>query len=161
MALPTLEEYRQSSAAWRGEHMGIKYKLNHHGVSEYSPKGTWCYYIYITSETFENPEHFSLFNKEPEIVEVYGGTRERYNYMDVPDCGFHGGITWYDRQHYLDRNGNKQILLEIGCDYAHIWDREGGYWQGLDDVREDATRLIEKIIKLYPVKLINEATNDK
>lgn len=152
MSLPTYEQYRSGATTWKRDHLGVGYTLSHHGVSEYSPTGTWCFYIHLLEEQFVTPEDFARFDREPEIKEFAGSYREYYPYEDVPDYGFHGGITWYSRDLYVGRDGCRYKALKIGCDYAHSWDRDGGYWQGLDDVERDARGLIEKLVAAVPLK---------
>lgn len=153
MSLPTLAEYRQGSTTWKRDYKGVSYTLSHHGISDYSPQGTWCFYIFINSNMFVNHDDFSLFDREAEIVEINGNFRETFNYWDVPDYGFHGGITWYSKEGFVDREGQKQTSLKIGCDYNHLWDRESDYWQGLDEVESDAKSLIDKLVEQHPIKL--------
>lgn len=149
---PTLEELRKGSTTWIFEHLGVHYSLNHHGISDHSPEGIWCFYIHINEEMFINDTDFALFDREPEIYETAIRKRETYRYDDVSDYGFHGGITFYERTDYLNRSGVRMKALKIGCDYAHSWDRDSGYWQGLGDVKADAIRLIEKLAEAHPVK---------
>jgi len=153
VSLPTLEQLRQGATAWKREHKGVSYTLSHHGVSDYSPQGTWCFYIHLLEPQFQRPEDFALFDREPEVREFAGSHREHYPYDDVPDYGFHGGIAWYSRETFIDRDGSRRKALKIGCDYAHLWDQEGGYWQGLDDVEADAKRLINALVAQVPMKL--------
>jgi hypothetical protein len=146
MSLPTLEQYRRGATTWRGEHKGVAYTLSHHGVSTYQTQGTWCFYIHLREEQFVAPEDFARFDRKPEVRESFGSFRENYPYEDVPDYGFHGGITWYSRDFYVGKNGQRYKALKIGCDYGHLWDEEGGHWQGHDDVERDARQLIEKLV---------------
>ncbi len=152
MSLPSLEQYRSGATTWKKSHNGIDYLLSHHGVSEYSPQGTWCFYIFLHDNLFVNQDDFKIFDREPRLVEFSGRFIETYDYDSVPDYGFHGGITWYSVEHFVDRDGTKRKSLKIGCDYAHLWDREGGFSDGLDEVEMDAKRLIEKLVEQHPIK---------
>lgn len=153
MAKPTKEEYEKSSATWVGEHLGVRYSMNHHGVSDYSPEGTWCFYIHLFEPMFLSDADFALFDREPQIREMLSGSAwETYDYGDVPDYGFHGGITFYERTSYVAKDGTRQKALKIGCDYAHSWDRDSGYYEGLREVEMDAKQLIEKLVVAHPVK---------
>jgi len=155
MALPTLEQYRASSATWKREHRGITYTLSHHGASDHTPQGTWCFYIHLLEDQFQRPEDFGKFNREPTVKQMIGGGYwKTYDYSDVPDYGFHGGITWYSRERYVNKEtGDPRWALKIGCDYAHLWDEEGGRWQGLEDVARDAVSLIDNLLREVPMKL--------
>ena len=46
-----------------------------------------------------------------------------------------------------------EIKIKIGCDYAHLWDQECGYYQGLNEVDQDCKKLIDEIVERHPVKL--------
>lgn len=154
MSLPKLEQYRQAAAKWCGEHKGVHYELSHHGVSEYQPQGTWCFYIFINEGMFIKDESFTAFDREPKIQEIGSGSKfETYDYWDVPDYGFHGGITFYERTSFVDKEGVRRKQLKIGCDYNHLFDLENGYWEGLDEVRMDTHRLIESLVQSHPIKL--------
>jgi hypothetical protein len=131
---------------------GIRYKLSHHGVSDYSPQGTWCFYVYLREEQFVSADDFARFDREPVVKEFAGSHRQSYDYFDVPDHGFHGGITWYERTVQITKSGAPTKVLEIGCDYNHSWDRDEGYWQGLDDVERDAKALIDALVADVPMK---------
>jgi len=156
MTKPTFEQYQKGATSWKREHKNIAYRLSHHGISEYSPQGTWCFYIYIRENMFLNYDDFNLFYRALEICEMGSGTYwETHDYGSVPDYGFHSGITWYEINYGIDKFTGKPIkVLEIGCDYAHLWDRESGYWQGLDDVDADAKRLIDKLVEAHPLKSV-------
>lgn len=153
MSLPTIEQYREGATTWKRDHKGVAFTLSHHGVSKYSPQGTWCFYIHLQEPQFQRPEDFARFDREPEVKEWAGSHRESYPYDDVPDYGFHGGITWYSRETYVDRDGATWKSLKIGCDYAHSWDADSGYWQGLEDVESDARALIDKLTDQIPLKV--------
>lgn len=154
MSLPSLEQYQSGLTTWKREYKGVSYTLSHHGISDYSPQGTWCFYIFINSNMFVNHADFNLFNREPEIKEISPGSFwETYDYWNVPDYGFHGGITWYSKEGFVDRDGKQQTSIKIGCDYAHLYDMECNYYHGLDDVNRDVELLIEKLIEINPVKM--------
>jgi hypothetical protein len=154
MSLPNLEQYRKGSTVWRGEHRGISYTLNHHGVSDYNRQGTWCYYLHLREDQFANPDDFALFNKEPEIREMGNGSYfETHDYYSIPDLEFYGGVTWYSKDTFLDKRSKEYLTaLKIGCDYNHLWDQEQGYWQGYEDVERDAKRTIDNLLARFPMK---------
>lgn len=151
---PNLEEYQKGATTWKREHKGIMYTLSHHGISDYRPEGTWCYYIHLHSNLFINDEDFKLFDREPEKKEMSVGSYwETYDYNSVPDYGFHGGITYYSADKFMDKTGEYRKSLKIGCDYAHLWDQECGYYQGLNEVDQDCKKLIDELVSHHPVKL--------
>ena len=149
---PTLEEYLKSAATWKGDHSGVRYTLSHHGISDYSPEGTWCFYIHLFENMFLNDADFALFDRDPQITEWSGRHSEIYRYDDVPDYGFHGGITFYERTTYIDSDGTRRKALKIGCDYDHSWDRDYGYSDGFREVEMDVKCMIEKLVVEHPLK---------
>lgn len=154
MSLPTLEQYQRGGTTWRYEHRGVSYTLSHHGVSEYQPEGTWCYYLHLLENMFQNPEDFALFDKDREVKEMLGtGSHyETHDYYSIPDLEFHGGATWYSKDTFLDRKSGKDFTaLKIGCDYGHSWDRDGGYWEGMQEVERDAKRSIDILVDRFPM----------
>lgn len=153
MSLPTLEELRTGSTTWRRTYKGINYTLSHHGVCSYKPKGTWCFYIHLLEGMFINADDFAKFYREPIVSELGSGSfYETHAYNDVPDYGFHSGITFYSLDNYVDRDGKKYRSIKMGCDYSHLWDEESGYWQGLEDVANDAKNYIDGLVGNVPFK---------
>lgn len=152
MALPTSEQYKKCAAKWRGTYKGVQYELSHHGISDYQPKGTWCFYIFFDEAMFINASDFARYNLEPEITERNGSFHENFNYGNFPDWGFHGGITYYSKDTYVGRDGKRYTSVKAGCDYAHLWDRESGYCDDYDDVRRDAERFIDSFVENTPMK---------
>ncbi len=69
MSLPTPEQYKKCAAKWRGTYKGVSYELSHHGISDYQPKGTWCFYIFFDEAMFINAEDFAKYNLEPKITD--------------------------------------------------------------------------------------------
>ncbi len=152
--LPTIEEYMASSPLWRRTHRGVDIKISHHGVSEYSPQGTWCYYLILHEIMFQRPEDWMLFDLPVQIKPSTGDKFwEHFPYDDTPDLNWHGGPTWGDvRKGFNRETGKPYKIIEIGCDYGHAFDRDGGYWQGFDDVLRDAERSAEALLKIAPQK---------
>lgn len=151
---PSLDQYEQSCATWKRWYKGIGYTLSHHGISECQEEGIWCFYIHLLEEMFINPDDFSKFDREPVLKKLGSDSiYETYDYYDVPDYGFHGGITFYDRTFYVSKDGKKYKSLKIGCDYNHLWDAESGYWQSLENVDYDCKSLIDKLVMAIPQKI--------
>lgn len=149
--LPTNEDFLDSCARWNGKHNGIRYELSWHGRSDYSPQGTWCYYIYVTSEEFF-PEDWQLLrlSHEDKQLSPESSYRRWFNYDDFPDLEPHGGWTFGEMDTYCGRDGTEQEQVKVGCDYAHLWDREGGYWQGRAAIEHDAKNSIDLLCKMFP-----------
>lgn len=154
MSLPTLEQYRSGATTWRREHRGVTFTLSHHGVSSYSPQGTWCYYLHLLENMFQRSADFALFDREPELREFAGSICEHYDYYSIPDLDFHGGCTWYSKDRFIDRKSGKWLTaLKIGCDYNDLWDDEGGYWEGLEEVERDAKRSVDILADQFPLNV--------
>jgi hypothetical protein len=149
MAIPTNEEFLQSSARWRGTHHGIAYELSWHGRSEYSPQGTWCWYIFVTSEQFY-PDDWAKLRLERQDRQLGESWHRHWAYENFPDVEPHGGWTFGEMNTFLARDGKEHEQVKVGCDYAHSWDRDGDYWQGKDAVERDVKRSIELLCERFP-----------
>lgn len=147
---PTTEDFLASSARWNGEHHGIRYELNWHGLSEYNPHGTWCYYIIITSEQFGAEDWAKLRLVKEDKQTSHGSFWRHYSYEDFPDLEPHGEWTFGEMKTYLGRDGVEHELVKVGCDYAHLWDRESGYWQGRNEVESHAKHSVDLLVKMFP-----------
>lgn len=147
---PDLNDFLESSATWKGEHQGIAYLLSWHGLSDYNREGTWCYYLLLNSQVFY-PEDWQRLRLVREDKQILGESWHRHwRYDDFPDCDAHGGWTFGEMHTYLGKDGNEHEAIKIGCDYAHLWDREGDYWEGRADVERDAKHSIDLLCGLFP-----------
>lgn len=149
MAKPDLKDFLDSAAKWRGSHRGIAYELSWHGRSDYSPQGTWCYYIHINSEEFY-ADDWARLRLEREDKEFAGSWRRHYNYDAFPDLEAHCGWTFGEMSTYLGRDGTEYEQVKVGCDYAHLYDRESDFWHGRTDVERDAKRSIDLLCEMFP-----------
>lgn len=104
---------------WVTSYRGVVIEVNHHGVSVFSPHGTWCGYLRLGSKW--HPEILKLRGTS-EIIQLMDFPVERCNPFWYETEGFewNGDVTFYEE--VTDAFGH--ILLKIGCDYAHFWDDE-------------------------------------
>jgi hypothetical protein len=152
MSKPSLEDFLQSSARWIGDHKGIRYELSWHGLSEYNEQGTWCWYLHLFSEQF-NANDWAKLRLDREDKQMLGPNWHRhYNYDGFPDLDAHGGWTFGELDIYLGKDGKEYEHVKIGCDYAHLWDRENGYWQGREAIEQDAKRSIDLLCEMFPAR---------
>lgn len=149
--IPSNEDFLSGSSKWRGEHKGVRYELSWHGRSEYSPQGTWCWYICVNSEQFY-PEDWAKLRLEKQDRQFMGaGSWHRHwSYDHFPDLDAHGGWTYGEMSVYLGKDGKEYEYVKVGCDYAHLWDRESGYWQGREAIERDAKDSIDKLLEMFP-----------
>lgn len=150
--LPSLSDYLSSAARWHDTHRNVRFEVSHHGVSEYSPEGTWCFYIFLHEELFQRPEDWALFNLPEERREWAGKIRSHFPYDSIPELLWHGGITFGERTVCVLPDGRDSFMLKLGCDYGHLWDREAGFPGNLVSVKRDAIRLIDDFATRFPVK---------
>lgn len=148
---PTIDDFLESAAKWRGEHKGINYELSWHGRSEYSPQGTWCWYIFVTSQQFYPDDWAKLrLEKQDRQFTGVGSWHRHWTYDSFPDLDAHGGWTYGEQSSYLGKDGKEHELVKVGCDYSHLWDRESGYWQGRAEIESDAKCSIDKLLEMFP-----------
>lgn len=133
-----------------GEHRGVKYKISNHARYEEGVnriRGTWCYYVYI-NELILDENDFSDFWLEARGVDSFGGDWKsaKYDYWAPvwADADWHGGVTHYQKIGGLDGSSR---LVEIGCDYAHLYDDQRTY--NYEWVEMDAKRTIDALHRLY------------
>jgi len=148
---PSLEDFLDCSARWRGEHRGIAYELSWHGRSDYSPEGTWCYYLFVNSQQF-SADDWQKLRLTHEDREFAGSFRRHYDYDSFPDLDAHGGWTFGEMSVYLGRDGKEYEQVKVGCDYAHLWDHEGGFWQGRSAVEADCKHSINLLCEMFPAR---------
>lgn len=145
MSIPTLDDYKGGSTSWRDRHKDIMFTISHHGVSDHNQSGIWCFYIHLNEALFCNVVDFDKFWREKKVIEFNGSFRETYDYNDIPDYGFHSGITYYETSHLTGKCGATHRAVKMGCDYAHLWDMERGYPYSLETVKQDAINFINKM----------------
>jgi hypothetical protein len=146
---PSLADFDAASCRWHGTHDAISYELSWHGASEYQPQGIWCWYILLTSEQFY-PEDWVKLRLERQDREYAGNWRRYWGYETFPDLDPHGGWTFGEMETYLGADGKEHEKVKVGCDYAHSWDRDGGYWEGKSDLERDVKHSIDLLVKMFP-----------
>ena len=146
---PTLDDFLTGSARWMGEHQSIRYELSWHGLSDYNSEGTWCYYLHLYEEVFY-PADWAKLRLEREDKQFANSWHRHFNYDAFPDVEPHCGWTFGEMDIYLGKDGKDYEHVKVGCDYAHLWDRESGYWQGKNEVERDAKRSIDLLCEMFP-----------
>jgi hypothetical protein len=148
---PTYEEALSGACKWHSSHRGVRYELSWHGASEYSPQGTWCWYLLLPQEQFNSEDWARLrLEKQDKKFHEDGSWHRHYTYDRFPDLEPHGEWTFGEMELYLGRDGKEYEHVKVGCDYAHLWDREGGFWQGKSDVEHDVKRSIDLLCAMFP-----------
>lgn len=151
---PKLEEYRNGATHWVGTHNGVQYKVSHHGISSFRPEGIWCFYVFFDERMFQREEDWAKFNLQKYTREMVPGKFwEHFPYDNLPELPWHGGPSYGDRHEHLDRNtGKHYAVIEVGCDYSHLWDEGNGFPYDLESVKRDATKLIDEFRAQFPQK---------
>lgn len=149
--VPTNDDFLNCAAKWRGEHQGIAYDLSWHGRSEYSPQGTWCYYLLLTEQQFsaEDWKRLRLAREDKQFFDGMSWHRH-FDYDAFPDLGAHGGWTYGEMTVFLGKDGKEYEQVKVGCDYAHLWDREMDYPECRSTVESDAKRSINLLVEMFP-----------
>lgn len=133
---PTYEECLDAACKWRGEYNGIGYELSWHGRSDYMPQGTWCWYIFVSSQQFY-PDDWVKLRLEREDKQLLGSS-------------WYGGWTWGEMFTLLSKDGIEYEQVKVGCDYAHYWDQERGYPDTKASVERDVKRSIDLLCSMFP-----------
>lgn len=94
---------------------------------------TWCYYLYINLSRLP----------QPLADELWLEADKDGLYYPIPpiirSLEFHGGCTWYSK-HY---SHNDKRVIEVGCDYAHLWDEDLIY--SLEQIVLDAKHSVDML----------------
>jgi len=127
---------------WKGTYRGVSYEIVKWSPS--SGRFIWNYYLYLPVEQI--PEKLRKeFVLEPHKEEVFG----RVSYNDYAaffsDFDWHGGVTYYEKHGGID---GIPMVLQIGCDYDHLWDKDEEY--SLTDVQVDTLHTINVMRKKVP-----------
>lgn len=130
---------------WSYTHAGLPVEINHHSKGEMvnDGKGIWCYYVFIP-ERLCKPGVFAQLWKEDKRIKYFPVSPERitHDYEDVlPDCKWHGGVTFYDKQGHTE--GHR--CVQVGCDFSHLWDHEQGGEFTLEEIVFEANRTAELV----------------
>jgi hypothetical protein len=149
--LPTHNDFLDCAARWRGEHHGIAYEISWHGRSEYSPQGTWCYYLLLNEQQF-SPDDWKRLRlaREDRQFSSIGSWHRHYGYDAFPDLEAHGGWTYGEMTVFLGKDGKEYEQVKVGCDYAHLWDREMGHPECRATVESDAKHSINLLVEMFP-----------
>jgi hypothetical protein len=128
---------------WEGEHNGLAFKITSRHIEGVGP--AWNYYVYLPERLLK--ERFSEVWLEPRVVKITPESREFVDYVyyksnSLNVDSWHGGITHYAKHGEVP--GFRSV--EVGCDYQHLWDREGGYSATLESVTFDCKRTIEELV---------------
>lgn len=143
-----MELTKQEKQVWTGSHKGVSFEINNWktppNIFEPTEKDCWTYYLIIHIDRIpieNNPKSYWL--KGEKMM-----SRISYSYYDhdvMCDFDWHGGITWYSKEHGFD-NSNK--VIKIGCDYSHLWDE--GHFYEIEDVKSDVENTIERFLHHIP-----------
>lgn len=153
---PSLDDYAAANATWTGRHKSVFWKVSHHAISGFRPEGIWCFYVNFDERMFQNPEDWKLFDLPVQVKDGFSGRLwEHFPYDDIPELPWHSGAT-YGKRHseFNPDTGARYTVIEVGCDYGHVWDEENDFWQGRKEVTADAIALIEEFIRRFPQKEI-------
>jgi len=131
---------------WRGTYKGLHFQIKHWGVGQkHTPvsDGVWNFYIWLPeSKLLDFPAHWLT----PKLVKI---TPESpgfvsHDYYSIPAAnidGWHGGPTYYAKHGEVE--GHR--VVEMGCDYNHLWDYERGEPYELNDIVVDVQQTIDNL----------------
>lgn len=136
-----------SCLQWQGAYKRVNWFIKNWGVDDRQPSGIFCSYFYINSQCFRTPEALAPWNIDYEASNFLGIQRLRLPYDRLPDIDFHGGITFGERhRHWEDPDA---FILEVGCDYNHVWDKDANHPATLYTVKSDICIAITNFLAAY------------
>lgn len=136
---------------WSGQHLGLHFKIVHWGidVQHYQGHGNWNYYVYLSERNTPNFEEMWLPDKVQKFSpESHGFVSQDYYGLSANGADWHGGITYYAKLGHMV--GYRAI--ELGCDYAHLFDSERGYDYTLNEVLYDCLGTIKQLVEILDIK---------
>lgn len=107
--------------------------------------GMWNYYIIIPEDQLRPEDWERVWLPVVRMNNWSGGrTSPAYNVYDsiLNEGDFHGGITFYEKSQTPDGDFRS---IKVGCDYGHLWDREGGYGYSVGYIQQDALNTCRKL----------------
>ena len=131
---------------WYGVYKGVSFKIKQ-WQSEGAISGDdtiWNYYLYLPLSKINEVDAKKLWLRARATKRSNG--RKMYHYYNcepLSDIYMQGDITWY-RKSYTH---NDDKLVEIGCDYNHIWNDRT---YDLDEVYADVKLSVESVLKRFP-----------
>lgn len=132
---------------WRGTHRGVPFKVMLWGYDDTS-LDKWNYYLYLLERNCINFDKLWLPGEVVQFTEC-SPKRVTYDYYSVfGEVEMHGGITYYEKHGELVNR-----YVEIGCDFAHLYDDEAGW--DLESVVADMQVAIDSLYEtgyLKPLK---------
>jgi hypothetical protein len=131
----------KNKKVWVGGHKGVGFEIVNWTTPpnsiDINGRENWNYYIIIHLDRIPEqykPNSFWLRGRK-------SGSHVFYDYYKHPVIGsieFHGGCTWYSKEHGFDGSAR---IIKIGCDYSHYWDE--GHVYNLQSVLIDVKNTIE------------------
>lgn len=125
---------------------GLAYEITFWGEGTMCDgRGMWNYYITITEDQLRPEDWERVWLPVAAVHNWSGGrTSPSYNEYDsiLSEGDFHGGITFYEKRQAVDADHRS---IKVGCDYGHLWDREGGYGYSVEYVQHDALNTCRKL----------------
>lgn len=115
-----------------------------------APQNNWNYYCYLLESKIRK-DLFESSWLEDKIMD-WGITHDYYSPAFSVDIYWHGGVTWY--QKFPNIPGYR--MIEIGCDFQHLFDQERGFEYNLEEVFIECRRTAEELSKMF---LINGQNN--
>ncbi len=135
---------------WNGEYKGVSYEIVKWWMGGLDiDDGRWAWNFYLIVPLAQVPdEQKDQFNVKPEPKDDKGRIHYKYSSGDlICELAWHYGITYYHKTNGVD---DAPIVIKMGCDYTHYWDRgcEAGY--SVESVEHDAKKCIDSLWAAVP-----------
>lgn len=117
----------KTSLEYSGSYRGIHWSIRNWSFNGQAPFDKWNYYINIFLNQIKDQKLAKKFWPKDNVYD-WGTVADYYNVPIINNIGFHGGVTFYEK----NRGGKKTgRFVKIGCDYSHLDDEGRDY-----DLRE-------------------------
>ena len=139
-----LNESTQWKATLHNVHCRIHRWLNSsHTRYPTEPKFNWNYYITLIERDIK-PELWPAIWLEDRVAD-WGITHDYYSSPISSEIYWHGGVTWY--QKFPSIPGRN--VIEVGCDFAHLYDYERGCDYTLEEVFAECVRTAQEVSDFF------------
>lgn len=144
---PTHETLLTGVTTWFRRYRGLGLEVKFWGASEIPP-GVWNAYIICRQPQFAKKDWRKMTQ-----TRTFFGSHVSHDYDSGPwqNIDFHGGATFGELTKYYATEGREHQMVKVGCDYAHLWDKERGNPETLETVFAELERSADRLLELHPI----------
>ena len=101
----------------------------------------WTYYLWLSLDKIPTKDQKGLWPRYKKTGS-HGARTFNVNNTWLADLTWHHGMTWYSKHLSSYAKGSGK-MIQVGCDYSHLWDEEHTYRREL--LRDDAIKTVDSL----------------